>query len=75
MDERKNNMMKQNKKREKQKKTQETELENISKYIKEVRLWIMIENSPNPVNFLQTIEMYTQEEMEMKQWSKQEAYV
>lgn len=38
MDERKNNMMKQNKKREKQKKTQETELENISKYIKEVRL-------------------------------------
>ena len=37
MDERKNNMMKQNKKREKQKKTHETELDNISKYIKEVR--------------------------------------
>ena len=36
MDERKNNMMKQNKKREKQKKTHDTELENISKYIKDV---------------------------------------
>ena len=40
MDERKNNMMKQNKKREKQKKTHETELDNISKYIKEVRSFI-----------------------------------
>ena len=38
MDERKNNMFKQNKKREKQKKTHESELENISKYIKEVFL-------------------------------------
>ena len=37
MDERKNNMLKQNKKREKQKKTHETELENISKSIQEVR--------------------------------------
>ena len=37
MDERKNNMLKQNKKREKQKKTHENELESISKYIKEVR--------------------------------------
>ena len=37
MDERKNNMLKQSKKREKQKKTHETELENISKSIQEVR--------------------------------------
>ena len=36
MEERKNNIFKQNKKREKQKKTHESELENISKYIKEV---------------------------------------
>ena len=42
MDERKNNMMKQNKKREKQKKTHETELDNISKYIKEVHSLIII---------------------------------
>ena len=39
MDERKNNMFKQNKKREKQKKTHESELENISKYIKEVHFY------------------------------------
>ena len=57
MDERKNNMLKQNKKREKQKKTHETELENISKYIHE------------------TVEMYNQEEVEMKLAAKQEAYV
>ena len=36
MEERKNNMFKQNKKREKQKKTHDAELDNISKYIKEV---------------------------------------
>ena len=57
MDERKNNMLKQNKKREKQKKTHETELDNIHKYIKE------------------TVEMYNQEEIEMKLAGKQEAYV
>ena len=36
MDERKNNMLKQNKKREKQKKTHASELENIHKYVEEV---------------------------------------
>ena len=36
MDERKNNMLKQNKKREKQKKTHATELENIHKHVEEV---------------------------------------
>ena len=36
MDERKNNMLNQNKKREKQKKTHAKELENIQKYIEEV---------------------------------------
>ena len=36
MDERKNNMLKQNKKREKQKKLHETQLEDILKYLKEV---------------------------------------
>ena len=38
MDERKNNMLKQNKKREKQKKTHETEVDNISKFVKEVSM-------------------------------------
>lgn len=57
MDERKNNMLKQNKKREKQKKTHENELDNISKYIHE------------------TVEMYNQEEVEMKLAGKLEAYV
>ena len=38
MDERKNNMFKQNKKKEKQKKLHETQLGDISKYIKEVRI-------------------------------------
>ena len=43
MEERKNNIFKQNKKREKQKKTHESELENISKYIKEVMyFWSII---------------------------------
>ena len=37
MDERKNNMMKQNKKKEKQKKEHEKQLDEISKYIKDVR--------------------------------------
>ena len=41
MDERKNNMLKQNKKREKQKKTHASELENIHKYVEEVRSLIM----------------------------------
>ena len=36
MDERKNNMLNQNKKREKQKKIHAKELENIQKYIEEV---------------------------------------
>ena len=36
MDERKNNMLNQNKKREKQKKTHAKELENIHKYIEDV---------------------------------------
>ena len=45
MDERKNNMLKQNKKREKQKKTHENELESISKYIKEVRKNSYISNN------------------------------
>ena len=40
MDERKNNMLNQNKKREKQKKTHAKELENIHKYIEDVRSMI-----------------------------------
>ena len=39
MDERKNNMLKQNKKREKQKKTHETEVDNIAKFVKEVSIY------------------------------------
>ena len=42
MDERKNNMLKQNKKREKQKKTHASELENIHKYVEEVRSLILV---------------------------------
>ena len=38
MDERKNNMLKQNKKREKAKKIHESEIGNISKYIQEVSI-------------------------------------
>ena len=79
MDERKNNMFKQNKKREKQKKTHESELENISKYIKEVFLphsmylsimYVLVLSST-----FQTCEMYDMEEKEMKLAAKREAYV
>ena len=43
MDERKNNMLNQNKKREKQKKTHAKELENIHKYIEEVSSIIFLD--------------------------------
>ena len=62
MDERKNNMLKQNKKREKQKKTHEAELDNISKYIKEVRLiknyFLNILSSLNNIFLFDEFEFY-----------------
>ena len=79
MDERKNNMLKQNKKREKQKKTHETELENISKSVQEVsKIDVLMYNYLSNSCFLsplQSVEMYNQEEIEMKLAGKQEAYV
>lgn len=77
MDERKNTTMKQNKRREKQKKTHETQIQDIVLDVKDV--CNIIKSSLSMPSFeifmFQTILMYTNTEVEYKLADKREAYV